>query len=248
MNFKILSLFPETIKPYLDASILGRAQKNECIKIEYFNIRDYTLDKHRKVDDTPYGGGFGMIMAPQPVLDCHASAVKNETGKLHTIYLSPAGRKFDHKAALELKEYDTLVFICGHYEGIDERIITSVVDEEFSVGDYVLTGGELPCALMIDAISRLIDGVLPDSECYEGESIASGILEHPQYTRPAVFNGLEVPEVLRGGNHADIVKWQREKALEKTLLKRPELFDTADLTKEDMIYLEKYRLSEKDRG
>lgn len=239
MTFKILSLFPETISPYLSSSILGRAEKNGLIKIEYYNIRDYSLDKHRRVDDTPYGGGYGMVMAPQPVIDCHKAAAQNISGKTLTIYMSPAGEKFSHSAAVRLKEYDNLIILCGHYEGIDQRIIDSVVDKEISVGDYVLTGGELACAIVIDAVSRLIDGVLPDSECYTNESIASGLLEYPQYTKPAIFNGLAVPEVLRGGNHSDICKWQRREALRKTYNMRPELLTGADLNKEDIIFLEK---------
>ena len=244
MNFKIMTLFPEAISAYTSSSILGRAQSAGLINIEYFNIRDYSLDKHRKVDDTPYGGGFGMVMTPQPLLDCHKVATAGLTGKTLTLYMSPAGRRFDHQMATELKEYDNIVFICGHYEGIDQRVIDSVVDEEVSVGDYVLTGGELPCAIIIDAVSRLIDGVLPDSECYMGESIASGLLEYPQYTKPAVYDGKEVPEVLRGGNHSDITTWQRKKAIEKTLAVRPDLLDTAELTKDDILYLEELKLND----
>ena len=153
--------------------------------------------------------------------------------------MSPAGEQFKHSTAVSFKEYDNIIIICGHYEGIDQRIIDSVVDKEISVGDYILTGGELACAIVIDAVSRLIDGVLPDSECYTNESIASGLLEYPQYTKPAVFNGLEVPEVLRGGNHNDICKWQRQQALKKTYEMRPELLNDANLDKNDIIYLEK---------
>ncbi len=242
MHFSVLSLFPETIAPYLSSSIIGRAAEAGLIRIEYFNIRDYTKDKHRRVDDTPFGGGYGMLMAPQPIFDCHAAAVGNLTGKTRTIYFSPAGQRFDHQKALSLKQYDNLVLLCGHYEGIDRRVIDCLVDEEISVGDYVLTGGELPCAILIDAVSRLIDGVLPDSSCYTEESIASGLLEYPQYTKPAVYNGLSVPEVLRGGNHADIVRWRREKALQETLRRRPDLLESAVLTKDDLIYLETLRL------
>lgn len=238
MNFKIMTLFPDAISAYTDSSIIGRAQKAGLISVEYFNIRDYSLDKHRKVDDTPYGGGYGMVMTPQPLLDCHKAASTGLTGKTLTLYMSPAGRRFDHSMALELKDYDNLILMCGHYEGIDQRVIDSVVDEEVSVGDYVLTGGELACAIIVDAVSRLIAGVLPDDECYNNESIASGLLEYPQYTKPAEYNGMEVPEVLRGGNHSDITKWQRRAALERTYKKRPDLLKTAPLTKEDILYLE----------
>ena len=242
MHFKILTLFPEAIAPYLNSSILGRAQASGLIKIDYFNIRDYSLDKHRRVDDTPYGGGYGMLMTPQPILDCHKAACKTLGGRTRTIYFSPAGQKLDHAKALELKEYDNLILLCGHYEGIDERVTERIVDEEISIGDYVLTGGELPCAVLVDAVSRLIDGVLPDSSCYTEESIASGLLEYPQFTKPAVFDGSEVPQVLRDGNHADIVRWRRERALEKTYRKRPELLDTAKLDRNDLVYLQELQI------
>ena len=243
MHFKVLTLFPETIAPYVNSSILGRAQAAGKISVEFFNIRDYSLDKRRRVDDTPYGGGYGMLMTPQPLLDCHRAAANGLSGKTRTIYFSPAGPKLDHAKAMELKGYDNLILMCGHYEGIDQRVIDTVVDEELSVGDYVLTGGELPCAILIDAVSRLIDGVLPDASCYTDESIASGLLEYPQYTKPAVYEGQEVPEVLRDGNHADILRWQRQKALEKTAQLRPELLQTAFLDKNDLIYLEELKLS-----
>ena len=246
MNFRIMTLFPEAISAYTDSSILGRAQKAGIIDVKYFNIRDYSLDKHRKVDDTPYGGGFGMVMTPQPLFDCHKAATEGLIGKTLTLYLSPAGRRFDHNMAMELKEYDNLVFICGHYEGIDQRVIDKIVDTEVSVGDYVLTGGQLPCAIIVDAVSRLIDGVLPDSECYMGESIASGLLEHPQYTKPANYMGSEVPEVLKGGNHKDIVTWQRKMALKKTYSVRPDLLDTAELTAGDILYIEELSQSLND--
>lgn len=243
MHFKVLTLFPETIAPYVNSSILGRAQAAGKISVEFFNIRDYSLDKRRRVDDTPYGGGYGMLMTPQPLLNCHRAAANGLSGKTRTIYFSPAGPKLDHAKAMELKGYDNLILMCGHYEGIDQRVIDTVVDEELSVGDYVLTGGELPCAILIDAVSRLIDGVLPDASCYTDESIASGLLEYPQYTKPAVYEGQEVPEVLRDGNHADILRWQRQKALEKTAQLRPELLQTAFLDKNDLIYLEELKLS-----
>lgn len=239
MNFKIMTLFPESISAYTDSSIIGRAQKSGLINVEYFNIRDYSLDKHRKVDDTPYGGGYGMVMTPQPLLDCHKAASKKLKGKTITLYMSPAGKRFDHTMALKLKDYDNLILMCGHYEGIDQRVVDSVVDMEVSVGDYVLTGGELACAIIVDAVSRLIDGVLPDDECYNNESIASGLLEYPQYTKPAEYNGMEVPDVLRGGNHNDIIQWQRRESLKKTYEKRPDLLETASLSKEDILFLEK---------
>lgn len=239
MNFKILTLFPEALKAYTNSSILGKAQKEGYISIEYFNIRDYSTDKHKKVDDTPYGGGFGMVMTPQPILDCYKDATKDLTGESLTIYMSPAGKTFNHNMALDFKKYNNIIILCGHYEGVDQRVLDKIVDTEVSVGDYVLTGGELPCAIVIDAVSRLIDGVLPDSDCYTNESIASGLLEHPQYTKPAVYEGMSVPEVLRGGNHHDITAWQRQMALKKTFEVRPDMLEKAGLGKDDILYIEK---------
>ena len=239
MNFKILTLFPEAIKPYTDSSIIGRAQKDGYVNIEYFNIRDYSKDKHRRVDDTPYGGGYGMIMTPQPLLDCHKEATSGLSGKTITLYMSPAGKRFNHNMALELRDYDNIIIMCGHYEGIDQRVIDKVVDREISVGDYVLTGGELACAIIVDSVTRLVDGVLADDSCYTNESIASGLLEYPQYTKPAEYEGLLVPDVLRGGNHKEITTWQRKKALEKTFYERPDLLENPNLSKEDILFLEK---------
>lgn len=228
MRFEVLTLFPEMLEGFFKSSILGRAAAQGYIEINCTNIRDYTKDKHRRVDDTPYGGGYGMIMACQPVVDC-IRAVKaklpdgNNREKTRVIYMSPQGKLFDQKKAHELKKYDNLILLCGHYEGIDERIIELEVDEELSVGNYVLTGGELPAAIVVDAVSRLVDGVLPSPLCYEDESLQNGLLEHPQYTRPRVFEGLEVPEVLINGNHARQEAWKREQALKRTLEKRPDL-------------------------
>lgn len=241
MIFKVMTLFPEAIKAYTDESILGRAQKAGHISVEYHNIRDYSTDKHRRVDDTPYGGGYGMVMTPQPVIDCHRALMKTAVGRTHTVYLSPQGKVFDHTKAMQLRDYDTLILLCGHYEGVDQRIIDAVVDEEISIGDYVLTGGELACAVVIDAVSRLLPGVLAADECFEKESIAGGILEHPQYTKPANYEGRAVPEVLTGGNHADILRWQRHMALKKTAAVRPDLLETAALSKDDILYLESLR-------
>lgn len=207
-------------------SIIGRAKSNNLISINVTNIRDYTLDKHRRVDDTPYGGGFGMIMACQPTVDCIRAVKKRLSGSVRVIYMSPQGQVFSHEKARELLEYDNLVILCGHYEGIDQRIIELEIDEEISVGDYVLTGGELPAAIVTDSVSRMVEGVLPSAECYEDESVASGLLEYPQYTKPRVFENLEVPEVLFGGHHAKIIKWKQESALERTKLKRPDMYNT----------------------
>lgn len=226
MKFDILTLFPEVIDAVLGSSIIGRAIENGIISVESHNIRDYTKDKHKKTDDTPYGGGKGMLMSTQPICDCF-EAVKGKLsdGRTKVIYASPRGRIFNHEIAKELSQYDNIVILCGHYEGVDERVIDAIVDEEISIGDYVLTGGEIPACIMVDAISRLVPGVLSDKECYEKESIASGLLEYPQYTRPRVFNGVSVPEVLLSGHHENIDKWRLEKSLELTKARRPDLYE-----------------------
>ena len=226
MRFDVLTLFPEQINVVLGESIIGRAQKNGLISVNAHNIRDYTTNKHRKVDDTPYGGGKGMLMATQPIYDCYLSVKSSlPEGKTKCVYMSPRGRIFDHSTAKELSEYDNLIILCGHYEGVDQRVIDEIVDEEISIGDYVLTGGELPACILVDAVSRLLDGVLADQVCHEDESIASGLLEYPQYTRPPVFNGKEVPEILLSGHHGNIDKWRLEKSLELTKERRPDLYE-----------------------
>lgn len=240
MRVDILSVFPDMVRPALSDSMIGRACKNGILDIRYHNIRDHTKDKHRRTDDTPYGGGWGMVMTCQPVLDCHAAVVA-DSPKAHTIYMSPGGKVLTQKLAMKLAQYEHLVILCGHYEGVDQRVIDSVVDEEISIGDYVLTGGELPAAVLVDCVARLIPGVLPDVECHEDESIESGLLEYPQYTKPADYNGMAVPEVLLGGHHANIMKWRREKALEKTFFRRKDLLRKAKLTREERKYVEKLR-------
>lgn len=231
MNFEILTLFPDMLAGFLNASVIGRATEKGLISVRLTDIRDYTLDKHRKVDDTPYGGGYGMVMTCQPALDCIRAVKARLTGSVRTIYLSPQGKVFSHSKAVQLAGYDNLILFCGHYEGVDERIIELGIDEEISIGDYVLTGGELPAAVVTDCVSRLIDGVLPDKQCYEEESITSGLLEYPQYTKPRIFEGLEVPEVLIGGHHANIEKWRKARSLERTATKRPDLLNL--LNKDD---------------
>ena len=228
-RFDILTLFPELVSGILGESIIGRAQKAGYVSVFAHNIRDFANNKHRKVDDTPYGGGFGMLMMAPPVYDCY-EAVKNEVKcalgediRSKVIYMSPQGSVLTQKKAEELAEYDNLIILCGHYEGIDSRVLEEIVDEEISIGDYVLTGGELPACVLIDCVSRLREGVLADKKCYEDESISSGLLEYPQYTRPYEFHGKKVPDVLISGNHAEIDKWRREKSLEITKKKRPDL-------------------------
>ena len=220
-----MTLFPEMVERTLGESIIGRAQTAGIIEVKCHNIRDYSTDKHRKTDDTPYGGGMGMVMTCQPIYDCyrHVRAQIPEGNKTRVIYMSPKGRIFNHGVASELAEYDNLIFLCGHYEGIDQRVLDEIVDEDISIGDYVLTGGELPACIIIDAVSRLKEGVLADSECYENESHASGILEYPQYTKPREFLGREVPEILLSGDHAKIDRWRLEEAVRITRERRPDL-------------------------
>ena len=225
MRFDILTLFPEVIDCVLGSSIIGRAKQNGIIEVYSHNIRDYTKDKHKKTDDAPFGGGKGMLMSTQPIADCFDTVKSQINGKTKVIYASPRGRIFNHEVAKELSEYDNVIILCGHYEGVDQRIIDTIIDEEISIGDYVLTGGEIPACIMVDAVSRLVPGVLSDKECYEKESIASGLLEYPQYTRPREFNGLSVPEVLLSGHHENIEKWRLEKSLELTKERRPDLYE-----------------------
>lgn len=225
MRFDVMTLFPEMVSGVLGESIIGRAQTEGIISVKCHNIRDYSLDKHRKVDDTPYGGGMGMVMSCQPIYDCYMSirSQLDKESKTRVLYMSPKGRLFTHDVARELAEYDNIVILCGHYEGVDQRVLDEIIDEDISIGDYVLTGGELPACIVIDAVSRLKDGVLADSECYENESVASGILEYPQYTKPREFMGREVPEVLLSGHHARVDKWRLEESVRITRERRPDL-------------------------
>lgn len=227
MRFDIMTVFPDLVQTVLGESILGRAQKNGIIEVFAHNIRDYTKNKHRKTDDTPYGGGAGMLMTPQPIYDCYQAILESipESNTRRVIYMSPRGRHLTHCVAEELAKYDNLILLCGHYEGVDQRVLDLIVDEEISIGDYVLTGGEIPACILVDCVSRLKDGVLAAEECYENESIASGLLEYPQYTRPPVFMGLEVPEVLLSGDHGKVDAWRLEQAKELTRKMRPDLYE-----------------------
>ena len=239
MQFDVLTLFPEMFN-ILNESIIGRAKEKGLINVNLINIRDFSKNKHKKVDDTPYGGGAGMVIQPDVVYDAYKSVITNneKSEKTRVIYMSPQGKKLDQQKVEELSKQEHLILLCGHYEGIDQRVLDNIVDEEISIGDYVLTGGELPAMVLIDSVSRYVEGVLKDSSTKE-ESFSQGLLEYPQYTRPEVFEGQQVPEVLRSGNHQMIDKWRREQSLKRTLEKRPDLFEEVDLSDEDKKILEK---------
>ena len=240
MRIDIMTLFPETVGDILSESILGRGQDRGYIRIETHQIRDYTLNKQKQVDDYPYGGGRGCVMLAQPLFDCWRH-ICNEAGhRVHTIYMSPAGKVFTQTDAIRLKDdYSRLILVCGRYEGIDERFIEACVDEEISIGDYVLTGGEIPAMAVADAVCRLVPGVLPDAECFENESHWDGLLEYPQYTRPEHWEGRPVPEVLLSGNHARINRWRRKHSLMRTRTRRPDLYSRLDLKDKTDIELKK---------
>lgn len=241
MKIKILTLFPEMFDSVLSTSILGRAVKNGLLDIDIINIRDYTKDKHNNTDDYPFGGGAGMVMMAQPVMD--AIRANSDSGT-RRIYMSPRGRTLNQKIVEEYAKHDSLLFLCGHYEGVDQRALDTCIDEELSVGDYVLTGGELGVMITIDAVSRLIPGVLGCQESGEEESFSMGLLEYPQYTRPAEYEGMRVPEVLLGGNHADIESWRRRQSLEITRARRPEMLETAPLSDSDRAELERMKTAD----
>lgn len=233
MKFDILTIFPEIFDAVLGSSIIGRAQENGIISVKAHNIRDFTLDKHKKTDDYPYGGGNGLVMFAQPIYDAYKSITENLDYKPHFIYMSPQGKLLDQKLVEKLAEHEHIVLLCGHYEGVDERILEELVDEEISIGDYVLTGGEIPAMVLIDAVSRAIPGVLSNEESYGDESHKDGVLEYPQYTRPYEFMGRKVPDILLSGHHANINAWRRLQALKRTKAKRPDLFEKLELTAED---------------
>lgn len=237
MRIDILTLFPEMCNAYLSESIIGRARKSGKVQIECKDIRNYTKDKHRRVDDTPYGGGMGMIMQVEPVFDCFEALCSEIGERPHLIYLTPQGKTLTQQRVKELSKMNNIALLCGHYEGIDERVIEELRPEEISVGDYVLTGGELPALILADSISRMLPGVLSDDECFTDESHFSSLLEYPQYTRPYEWHGRSVPDVLLTGHHANVEKWRREKSLERTLERRPDMLEKADLSKKDREYL-----------
>jgi tRNA (guanine37-N1)-methyltransferase len=223
MNFYVMTLFPDMIDSCMNESIIGRAVEKGILKISAVNIRDFTLDKHRKVDDYPYGGGAGMLMAADPVVRTWEHICSGLNKQPKTIYLTPWGKKFDQNAAKELAKEEDLIFICGHYEGIDERALEIIKPDFYTIGDYVLTGGELPAMVMMDTISRLVPGVLNNEDSAVYESFNDNLLEHPQYTRPEEYRGMKVPEVLLSGHHANVEKWKKEQSVERTKKYRPDL-------------------------
>ena len=243
-----MTLFPDMVEGVLSESIIGRARKEGLIELSCHNIRDFSLDRHRKTDDTPYGGGRGMVMTCQPIYDCYKSIIDNipKENKTRVIYMSPKGRIFSHTVAEELSKYDNLIFLCGHYEGVDQRVLDEIVDEDISIGDYVLTGGEIPACIIVDAVSRLIPGVLPEAECYEDESVASGILEYPHYTKPRVFMEREVPEVLLSGDHAKIKRYRTEEAVRVTRERRPDLLAKHPEIEESLLPKQKKKKRKKE--
>ncbi len=239
MRFDIFTVLPEVFPPYLNSSILKRARQAGLIDVRVHNIRDWTQDKHRTTDDTPYGGGGGMVMKPEPIFAA-VEAVLGQPPSCPLILLTPQGRTFTQKTAEELAAYGHIALLCGRYEGVDERVRQHLVSDEISIGDFVLTGGELPALLIVDAVSRLIPGVLGAPDGARNDSHASGLLEHPHYTRPPVFRGWPVPEVLLSGDHGKVARWRREQALLRTLQRRPDLLASAPLTEEDLAYLRRH--------
>ena len=236
MNFYIMTLFPEMVMDGLNTSIIGRAVKNGLLSIEALNIRDYAFNKHHSVDDYPYGGGAGMLMQAEPVYQCYEALTEKikQKKRARVIYLSPQGQTFNQTMAEEFAQEEDLVFLCGHYEGIDERVREEIVTDYVSIGDYVLTGGELPAMIMIDCISRLVPGVLHNDVSAEFESFQDNLLEYPQYSRPEVWHDKKVPEVLMSGHHANIEKWRREQSVIRTAKNRPDLLEKAELTKKEL--------------
>ena len=237
MNFHVLTLFPEMVENGLNTSILGRATNKGLLSFDVINIRDYTLERHGKVDDYPYGGGAGMVMQAEPIYRAYEALVEKIGHKPRVVYMTPQGQVFNQKIAEDLAKEDDLVFLCGHYEGIDERVLEMIATDYLSAGDYVLTGGELPAMMMIDCISRLVPGVLNNNVSAEFESFHDNLLEYPQYTRPEVFMGKKVPDILLSGHHANVEKWRREQSIIRTLERRPELLEEANLSKKEKKFL-----------
>lgn len=237
MKFNILTLFPDMFTAVLGDSIIGRAAEKGLIGLNIVNIRDFSKNKHRKTDDYPFSGGGGMLMTPQPIYDAYMSIAGGREKKPHTIYMSPQGAVFNQKRAQELSQMEEVILLCGHYEGVDQRVLDMIVDEEISIGDFVLTGGEIPAMAVVDAVSRMIPDVLANEKSYGDESHFTGLLEYPQYTHPQEFMGRKIPEILISGHHKNIEKWKREQSLLVTKKKRPDLLSKADLSEEDRRFL-----------
>mgnify|MGYP001049009469 CR=1 FL=1 len=235
MNFHILTLFPDMVEQGLNTSIIGRAVEKGTLTIETVNIRDYTIEKHKKVDDYPYGGGAGMVMQAQPIYDAYLAVVEKIGYRPRCIYLTPQGSLFCQQTAKELAKEEDVILLCGHYEGIDERVLEEIVTDYISIGDYVLTGGELPAMVMVDAISRMVPGVLSNQESGETESLEGNLLEYPQYSRPETWNGKSVPSILLSGNHQKVDEWRREQSILRTKERRPDLFEKAELTEAERV-------------
>jgi len=237
MRIDIMTLFPEMCNAVLDESIIGRARAAGKVTIECTDIREFTPDKHRRVDDKPYGGGMGMVMQAEPIYRCFEAICEKTGSRPHLLYMTPQGKTLTQERVKELASMDSLAILCGHYEGVDERVIEALQPEEISVGDYVLTGGELPALIVADSIARMLPGVLSDEECFTEESHYNSLLEYPQYTHPAEWQGRAVPEVLLSGHHANVEEWRRQQSLRRTAERRPDMLEKAELTKKDKIYL-----------
>ncbi len=243
MRIDFLTLFPEMCEAVMSESIIGRARAKGALEVHCHQIRDYTLNKQKQVDDYPYGGGMGMVLFPQPIADCFRAVCEQTGTRPHLVYMSPQGAVLTQQRAKELAQLPNLCILCGHYEGVDERVLDALVDEQISIGDYVLTGGELPGLVLADCVARLTPGVLSDEECFTDESHYSGLLEYPQYTRPAVWEGREVPEILLSGHHENIRKWRREQAVRRTFEHRPDMLGHAELTEKERALVAEWEMA-----
>lgn len=246
MRIDLITLFPEMCDVVLNESIIGRAQKKGVLEIKTHQLRDFAFDKHKRVDDTPYGGGMGMLMKAEPIALCFEDICKQTGTRPHFVYMSPQGKTLTQQRLKELAEEENICVLCGHYEGVDQRVLDSLVDEEISIGDYVLTGGELPALVFVDALSRMAKGVLSDDLCFTEESHYNGLLEYPQYTKPQEWRGMEVPAVLTSGHHANVDRWRYEQSLINTAKKRPDMLKNKELSPEDQEFVQNYINSEKE--
>ena len=249
MRIDIITLFPELCEAVMGESIVGRARKKGAIEVYCHQLREYTYDKHNRVDDTPYGGGMGMLLMAEPIADCFEHVCELAGRRPHLIYMSPQGKTLTQQRARELAGYDSLAILCGHYEGVDQRFLDECVDEEISMGDFVLTGGEIPAMAVADAVCRMVPGVLPDAECFEEESHWNGLLEYPQYSRPAEWHGRAVPEILLSGNHEKVRQWRRKQALRRTRARRPDMYAQLDLSsKQDKKLLKEMEAEDREQA